>query len=337
MSPRPLALLLLLASLSANALEVAGRDLFIPLAGRTPGANGTFWQTDLVLTNHSPEYASLRVHLDFYAGANREQFDVDIPAESSVAIEDFVRTQFHRDTALGTLRITSATPDAQIGAQAIVHNTGGTEHLGQTVQALAVSSLRARSRVGGLLTGGGHRSNVGVGNPHDDFVDVTLSTPHGHDMQVRLAPHEYVQIDAATLGGDASSVLVKASHPVYAFGSVIRGGNGDPQFVPPVEVRQTSELMLQPACVSPAPITFAANPAPGWIVVLDFSVDATKRVPELAAKYGFTPRFTYTTALKGFAGELTPQQIAGIRCEPDVDYVEQDAWATISARSTSLR
>ena len=135
-------------------------------------------------------------------------------------------------------------------------------------------------------------------------------------------------------GGDASSVLVKASHPVYAFGSVIRGGNGDPQFVPPVEVRETSELMVQPACASPARLTFSSSPAPGWIVVLDFGVDATKRVPELAAKYGFTPRFTYIAALKGFAAELTPQQIAAIRCEPDVDFVEQDGWITVSSRAS---
>jgi hypothetical protein len=337
MRTRSLASLFLFASLSANALEVASRDLFVPLAGRTPDANGTFWQTDLVITNHSPEYELLRVHVDFYTGEGREQFDVDVPAESSVVIEDFVKTQLHRDTALGTLRLTSAKPDAQIGAQALVHNTGGTEPLGQTVQALAVSSLRARSRVGGLLIGGGHRSNVGVGNPHDDFVDVTLTTPHGHDVTLRLAPHAYTQIDAATLDGDPSSVLVKASLPVYAFGSVIRGGNGDPQFVPPVEVRESSELALQPACATPSPLTFASSPAPGWIVMLDNNVDATKRVPELAAKHGFTPRFTYTSALKGFSGELTPQQIAAIRCETDVRYVQQDQWAMISTKSSDLR
>ncbi|HUR83685.1 MAG TPA: protease inhibitor I9 family protein [Thermoanaerobaculia bacterium] len=337
MLTRSLAILTLLASLSANALEVASRDLFIPLAGRTPGANGTFWQTDLVITNHSPEYSTLRVHIDFYPGDGHEQFDVDVPAQSSIVVEDFVQTRLGHDAAIGTLRITSATTDAQLGAHAIVHNTGGTEPLGQTVQALPVSSLRERSRVGGLLAGGGHRSNVGVGNPHDDFVDVTLSTPHGNDMKVRLGPHSALQIDAATLGGDSSSVLIQASRPVYAYGSVIRDGNGDPQFVPPVEVRASSELMLQPACANPAPITFAQDPAPGWIVVLDFSVDATKRVPELMAKYGFTPRFTYTAALKGFAAELTPQQIAALRCEPDMDFVEQDAWATIASRAESLR
>src|SRR5690242_8065266 len=186
MLPRSLAILTLLVSLSAQALEVAGRDLFIPLAGRTPGANGTFWQTDLVIANHSPEYSTLRVHVDFFTGETREQFDVDVPAQSSIVIDDFAKTRLGHDAAIGTLRISSATPDAQLGAQALVHNTGGTEPLGQTVQALSVSSLRERSRVGGLLVGGGHRSNVGVGNPHDEFIDVTLSTPHGNAMKVRL-------------------------------------------------------------------------------------------------------------------------------------------------------
>ena len=345
MPTRSLAVLTLLLALSANALDLAGRDLFIPIAGRTPGAAGTFWQTDLVITNFSTEYWTLKVNVEFTADGTRHAFEVEVPAESSIVLADFVRTKLGREAALGTIRLTATPADAQIGAQAIVHNTGGSVPLGQTVQALPIDSLMTRAVVGGLLVGGGDRANVGIGNPHDEFVDVTFSAAHGaFPATMRVAPRAYVQFDAATLRSsspnDTRSVLVTSTLPVYAYGSVIRGGNGDPQFVAPVATRTTSENALTPACANPKRISFAQNPAPGWIVVYDFSLDAEKVTAELAARYGFKPHYVYTAALKGFAAELTPQQVAAIRCEAAVDYIEQNAWAwaaNAQSKAESLR
>lgn len=339
MLARSLAVLTLLISLSANALDLAGRDLFIPLAGRTPGAAGTSWQTDLVISNHTVEYSLLKVNVEFHADGTRHAFEVEVPVESSVVVADFARTKLGRDVALGTIRLTVMPPDAQISAQAIVYNTGGSVPLGQTVQALPVASLTKRAVVSGLLAGGGDRSNVGVGNPHDEFVDVTLSAAHGlFPTRIRLAPRAYVQLDAATLRSssmnDTRSVLVTSTLPVYAYGSVIRNG-GDPQFVMPVASRTSAEQALQPACADPARLSFAVNAAPGWIVVYDFSADAERVTAELVARYGFTPHYVYTAALKGFAAELTPEQVAAIRCEPVVDFVEQNAWASTATRSNA--
>lgn len=333
-------LLLLVVPFSAHALDLAGRELFIPVAGRTPGAAGTMWETDLVITSHSPEYAKLRVRVDFSTTApdNTRTFEVDVPSGESVAIEDFARTRFGLQTALGTVRVSTTTPDAQLTAHAIVHNTGGTEPLGQTVQGVPPGALQARSLIGGLMVGGGHRSNVGAANPHGEPVEVSFSAPHGlRPVTVRVPAYGFVQIDASTLRGTEAntiSVLVSATRPVYAYGSVIRQGDGDPQFVMPVETRATRTFAVEPACPNPARVSYALAPAPGWIVVFDPGQDVAAVTAQLAARHGFTPRSVYAAIGLGFHAELTPQQIAALQCEPVVDYIEQNAWASTAGAAT---
>jgi hypothetical protein len=333
---RRAALLVFLLSLaaSAHALDLAGRELFIPAAGRIPGASGTFWQTDLVITSLSPEYELLRVRVDFYANGGRETFDVDVPSGEHVVLEDFVRTKLGRDSAFGTIHLSAAQSDAQLKAEAIIHNVGGAEPLGQTVNALPVASLQTRSLIGGLQTTGGHRSNIGVANPHDEPVTVQISPPHGlRPRIITLAPHGNVQMEALT--AESSTVLFRADKPVYAYGSVIRGG-GDPQFVLPVEPRPTSSFVIAPACSNAAPLALAvASPAPGWIVQFKPGVESDTETPRLVAKHGFTPQFVYSAALEGFASELTQQQLAALRCEPTILLIEQNQWASVAGVTTA--
>jgi hypothetical protein len=341
MRTRSIALVsLLLLTASAHALDLAGRDLFIPVAGRTPGAAGTFWQTDLVITNHSPEYAKLPVHVEFSSDGSRESLDVEVVSGSSVVLEDFVRTRLGREAALGTIRITSDRPDAQLTAHAVVYNTSAAEPLGQTVQGLPVSALRTQSLIGGLLLANGHRSNVGVANPNDEPVTVSLSAPNGGGGRtITVAPRSFVQMDAATAiqfaASDALSILVSASLPVYAYGSVIRNGDGDPQFVPPVETRTSNAFAVAPSCTSPAQLDFQPNPAPGYIVVFDEGLNVEAVTADLAARHHFTPIYVYAAISLGFYAELTPAQLAALRCEPAVQYIEQNAWAFVSGSRTT--
>lgn len=51
--------------------------------------------------------------------------------------------------------------------------------------------------------------------------------------------------------------------------------------------------------------------------------DTTKRLAEM---YRFDPRHVYDySPVVGFAAELSDKALAGIRCEPVVKYVEQNA------------
>lgn len=83
---------------------------------------------------------------------------------------------------------------------------------------------------------------------------------------------------------------------------------------------------------------FSASPqaagvgADDWIVVFK---DATQDPPGLArrlvAANGGSIRFTYSHAIKGFAGNLPPQAIEAIQKSPNVAYVERDGVMTTTA------
>src|SRR6188474_2911877 len=165
--PRPLAfivaLLLTLAS-NVSAIELAGNDLIIP------GAGGTFWETDLVLSNLSPEYAILHVKVETWIDGEPLSFVVDVPALGTVTVEDFMRTRFGRETAIGLVRISNGLSDAQLVARARVHTTSD---VGQSVPALPVSALARESLIPGLNGSSASRSNLGIANPNSIAADLT--------------------------------------------------------------------------------------------------------------------------------------------------------------------
>jgi hypothetical protein len=81
--------------------------------------------------------------------------------------------------------------------------------------------------------------------------------------------------------------------------------------------------VLAPACEQPASLDGKWDPkTPGYIVMFIRDVDDPRSLAyELAAKYGFTPDSIYG-AVKGFSVlELSPQALAGLRCEPKIHAV----------------
>lgn len=93
------------------------------------------------------------------------------------------------------------------------------------------------------------------------------------------------------------------------------------------------ESVSQPdaTCDNPAPLMGTRNPsAPGYIVVFKDEVNAAATAEALARKYDFKTKFVYTSALKGFAAELSDAALAGVRCEATVKYVEFEGIARIS-------
>ncbi|GAA1234384.1 hypothetical protein GCM10009665_25750 [Kitasatospora nipponensis] len=72
----------------------------------------------------------------------------------------------------------------------------------------------------------------------------------------------------------------------------------------------------------------SANAVPGqYIVTLDPALDPVRT----ARSAGVTPLFTYTTALHGFAAELTPVQLETVRRLPGVRAVEEDGQVSVPA------
>jgi hypothetical protein len=87
--------------------------------------------------------------------------------------------------------------------------------------------------------------------------------------------------------------------------------------------------VVTPTCATPAPLFGKPNAqAPGFIVVLQDSVDAIAESQRLATRYDFTPSHVYTAALRGFSAVLSAGVVADLRCEVNVRYVEYDAVVT---------
>ena len=87
-----------------------------------------------------------------------------------------------------------------------------------------------------------------------------------------------------------------------------------------------------------APLFAAAGQgiAGSYIVVLNDGAEPR----HVAAAVGAAPRYVYTSAVNGFAAALTPGQLAALRHDPGVAYVEQDqrmeAWTTQSNATWGL-
>lgn len=337
MTLRVLALLLafFLATVPLCAADMGGANVLIPIAGRTAGAYGSEWRTDLVITNLEPQAAP--IHITFHASATDRSFtSVTLPGNGTLVLDDVVRTTFLRDSGLGMLRVNSAQAGARFVARAYIYNSSANGEFGQGVTAVPLDALTSEHVLSGVTSSNGRRTNVGVANPW--LVPATLIlTLQGRDGQelgklYRTVPaSEVLQLNdvfaAFNVAPEAeASVRVTANAGIYAYASVVRADTGDAVFVPGSGVAVSPSAAITPQCSEPASLNVArpgTEPAEGWIVILQPDTPADYIANVLPARYGYTLTSLYET-LPGFAAELTPQQIASLRCESSVLMVEQN-------------
>lgn len=104
-------------------------------------------------------------------------------------------------------------------------------------------------------------------------------------------------------------------------------GNG---LIPDTSQETDARMVLFAApCESPAPLRLApSDKVPdSYIIVFDESLEGTfSRVAELEQKYSFTADTKWEAALKGFAATLTPEIVAALRCEANVDYIHENSY-----------
>lgn len=325
-----LLLFLLLSTAGSQAADLAGANVIVPIAGRTFGAHGSRWQTDLVITNLDPR--PLSVSLTLYIRSNERAFTTKtLAGHGTLVLDDVINDTFGEESALGMIRVASAAAGARFTARAYISNGA----FGQSAPAVPVDALTTEHVLSGISATAQRRTNIGVANPWNvpATLILTLRGATGEPLGTlhRLVPpYEVLQLnDAFSAFGVApvaeASVHVSAQVGVYAYASVVRNDSGDAVFVPGTGVAP-SAAKIPPRCAEPAHLGLAKagqTPAEGFIVMMRPETMLEYITKTLPAEHGFTLMTVYD-ALPGFAAEMTAEQLASLRCDGAVEFIEQN-------------
>ena len=221
-----LAAALLVTTAASAQLRGPTNQMLIPAAGNLPGANGTYFRSDVTLTNFRD--ADQRVQLQGLpqtpSGTTPmpAPVTITIPAYSGVASEDFA-TNYLQQTGLGAILITGVTSANALDASALLFATariwspqpGSAGTVSQTFPVVPVAAIGPSSQV--IILGqridDRYRTNVGIVNLETSFfrtfdivqstdystvvpVQTTLTVPPMSMLQVRLQdmPSRVLQI-----------------------------------------------------------------------------------------------------------------------------------------------
>jgi hypothetical protein len=308
-------LLLAAAAFPAAAAELSGTDIIIPIVGRGPGSHGTFWKTDVLVTNLSTAWTNVPVTFDFMSGGEVQTYTFTLGTHEGFVMQDFVRYRLKREAAFGVLRVRTVNP-AGIIAKARVYDGEG---IGQSVQGISTASLMRDANLTGLMTGK-YRTNIGIANPHDVAAEVTLVAGSGTAswwVDVHVPAHDVTQVNLATLShlldDQGITVIVHSRVPVYPYASIVRNGTSESQFVMPAELRLPDEVA--PQCLDAHPIWNLTSST------IDVWYDPASTTPaQLAAKYGLTIEKIHGE-VPAIRVTVTPRELATLRCAPEVKQV----------------
>lgn len=328
--------ILALFAAKATATEFASHHLLIPVAGRTAGAFGSQWKTDLVVTNAARTGEPVSVQMFFIEnGTLSHPVTANLWPRQSANMADAVRAAFGKEQATGLLLITTNDPDAKLTARARIYNTGsGHGEYGQTVQAMPLTKLSKDAVLTGLSGVNGNRTNVGIANPETAPVPVTISI---HDAAGEFRGSFTTEVGALrvlTLNDVFSyfqsgplhdaTVVVRSQRGVYAYASVVRNDSGDADFIAGAASElDESKYVIAPQCADPAALSLAALPVPGHSVIFKPGIDPFSMTAVLEARHEFKAKNVYNFGVF-FAETLTAEQIAALRCEPSIHVVEEN-------------
>jgi len=190
-----LSLLLCAAPLFAAGLKTdsvvlplsAAPQVLIPAAGSTPGANGTFFRSDITLINFANHDQAVTLQWLPQSGASTST-TITIPAQSGIRSADFVRNYLGQ-TGLGAILVTGMTaetngsPDSTaalyVSARIWTPQPGTDGTTSQSFPAIPVSSVNTDNAA--LFTAGGadqpanYRENVGIVNLDANAQTFTVS------------------------------------------------------------------------------------------------------------------------------------------------------------------
>ncbi|HEX2060916.1 MAG TPA: hypothetical protein VHK90_09250 [Thermoanaerobaculia bacterium] len=232
--------LALFAACQALGFDFSGKEIFIPVVSRVPGANNTQWRTDLTLTNRSEDFPTqVSMIYDPTGPGEAIQRKVDLDPLMTVTLLDVVLSEFGAHESYGTLWLGSSDARAPIAAHARLYNAGNAAgQFGQMVQGLPLEQLPRTVWLHGLIGFLGNRANVGIANPNNTPAHYSITwydkhgESHGSSGMHTVQPWEVVLINDifGYLGlatDEGLTIRLRSDLPIYAYGSIVRNDTGD--------------------------------------------------------------------------------------------------------------
>lgn len=209
-----------------------GGSLTVPVVGRAPGANQTFWRSDVTFFNPSPDDLTVTLR---YGNASRELF---LDGGDTEVLDDVLST-FDQTAGSGALFVSWSGDQGPVVTSRTYTTVAGGGTYGQSIDPMA--SLKNRMFVPGLRNDGSFRSNIGFvnGGSETETFSVTILSPFGTELartSITLAPNAQVQHSISTLFANvnASSFTMfmegDGDARLFAYGSMVDNGSGDPVF-----------------------------------------------------------------------------------------------------------
>lgn len=217
-------------------------SLVIPAVGRSAGANGTYWRSDVTMYN--PTSSRLGIVLKYLvAGADNRN-----PTTRTLAIEPRQTTtladvlaQMGIESGTGALELSWFATSGPVVTSRTYTTTSGSGTYGQSID--PVGAFATEVAVPGLRSDSEYRSNVGFVNSASTpmTVRVQLLAAAGYEIAstwITLAPKSQVQYAVTSLfpsiGTSAGSFTMSArgdvSGALFAYASMVDNGSGDPVF-----------------------------------------------------------------------------------------------------------
>lgn len=219
---------------------------YIPAAARAEGGAGTYWVTDVAITNLTDSSAVVNV-----AYLEKDSINTT-PANISFAIDsgeqqllaDVFDSLFGLASGNGGLRITASAQDVK--ATSRTYNAAGLAGTyGQFIPAIEMNDALAPGVVGALLQlqeNSSFRTNIGLLNRTSIETDVEIKFYRANGTQsgtriLTLRPYEMKQFNVRTYAGQFASgyalISIQTENGrIFCYGSVVDNESGDPIYIP---------------------------------------------------------------------------------------------------------
>lgn len=262
-----------LALLIVFACGVAAEERIIAAAAHAPGANGTFWKTELRVFN--PDAAEIEVEVSLLPEKG-EAKKVRVAGRSAVRYGDVLAELFGSE-GVAAMRLRSS---AKFDATSRTFTTGECGSYGQFVPSVAIDSALQRGVLLHLAQDATSRTNVGFVNANDAVANVTLRPEGAAARRMAIAARSMVQ-NAYT---GESMLAFEADVPVVAYASVVDNVSGDALFIAAVDDRGEGARVFD---VKAQQFRFTVTPGGAETIHVRRGERVTLRIHSIDAMHGF--------------------------------------------------